>query len=267
LLRTVEQGSQIVEVVAGDANAPRLSAGECDLRGETVAVGVADLVRLRSAGNFHQLVACGEDGDPGTREDLNAGDTDGGEGGDVGSGEARAGGDDWIAGAGFAAGGHDVAAGAELAAVVEADAVPRNLHMFEHDHGVRAFRHGCASHDLECAAGFECCGARRFASPKDSGHGQPVASSQRGGADSVAVASGAVEGREIAVGTDRRREGAVRGIEERKLLGLSWCCGDESPPLIENQRGGFGVGEDGGHVIFIVRLAPIEIPIVIGCKI
>jgi hypothetical protein len=57
-----------------------------------------------------------------------------------------------------------------------------------------------------------------LASAEDAGYRQPSASDECRGLDGVAVAGGAVEGREIAIGGDGSGEDAVDGFEERDLL-------------------------------------------------
>lgn len=115
MLRCIEQRAEIIEVVASDAEGKGFAASEGDLGSEAIAVGVANLVRLRSGVDLDQFVTGGEDGDAGLREDLDLNSADGGERGDVRRRETRAGEDERIAGAGLAAGGNDVGAGTDFA--------------------------------------------------------------------------------------------------------------------------------------------------------
>ena len=210
---------EVVEIVARDTQADGFASGECDLRGKTVAVGVTNLMGLRCRVDLDEFVAGGEDGDPGPGEDFDLSSADGGERGDVRGGDAGARRDERIAAAGFAAGRDDVAAGAELAIGLETDFAVRDLNMLEHDHGVGAFRDGCAGHDFERGAGGQRRGRRRFASAKNAGYGKPLAATEGCGLDGIAVARGAMEGREIAIGADGNGEDAVEGIEEWEALG------------------------------------------------
>ena len=120
-LCAVEEGVEIVEGVAGDAEAHGFAKGEGDLGGEAIAVGVANLVGLGGGVDLDEFVASGEDGDAGLREDLDLSGADGGERGDVCGGETRAGGDEGIAGVRLAADGNDVGAGTDFAIGPEAD--------------------------------------------------------------------------------------------------------------------------------------------------
>jgi hypothetical protein len=164
-----------------------------------------------------------------------------------------------------------VAAGAEFAAFAETDAAVGNLDVFEHDHCIGPGGDGCAGHDLECAAGGEQLCKGGLAGAEDAGYGQPSASNECRGLDGVAVAGGAVEGREIAIGADGRGEDAVEGFEERDLLhiwhvaaGASRDGRDEALGLLlcsfKDESGGFGVDEDGVHVgLLIVRRGTDEL--------
>jgi hypothetical protein len=214
-------------------------------------------VGLGGGGDFDQLVAGGEDGDAWLPEDIDLRGADRGEGGDVAGGEARAGGDERVAATGFTAGGDDVAAGADFAAFAEPDAAVGNLDVFEHDDGIGACGDGCAGHDLERGAGGErLCGAW-LAGAEDAGDGEPIAGGKCSTLDGIAIARGAMEGWEIAVGGDGPGEDAMEGFEERDLVGAGCGCGGEAVALFlcsfKDESGGFGVGEDGGHVDFILR--------------
>jgi hypothetical protein len=158
-----------------------------------------------------------------------------------------------------------VAAGAEFAALAETDAVVGNLDVFEHDHGIGPGGDGRASHDLECAAGGERLCRGGLASAEDAGYGQPSARDECRSLDGVAVAGGAMEGREIAIGADGRGEDAVDGFKERDLLhiwraaaGASRDCRGEALGLFlrsfKNEGGGFGVGENSVHVGLLIVL-------------
>ncbi len=250
-------GAKVVQTVAGDAEAHGLAAGERDLGGEAVTIGVADLVGQWGGVDLDQLVAGGEDGDAGTREDLDLGSADCGEGSDMGGGEARAGGDEPIALARFAAGWNDVAAGADLAVWLEADASVHGFDVFEHNDRVRSCRERRAGHDLQCGAGFERCGGGRLAGAEDAGDREPVATGECGGLNSVAIAGGAVEGREVAIGADGLCENAMDGVEERDLLGATHCVLEARRWACSRTRfGGFGVSEDGDCHGLIVRRPP-----------
>ena len=80
------------------------------------------------------------------------------------------------------------------------------------------------------------CGGGGFAGAEDADDGKPVACGQRGGLDGVAIAGGAVEGREIAVGTDGRGEDAVDDFEQRELLDAGRRCGGEALGLLRDER-------------------------------
>jgi hypothetical protein len=125
--------------------------------------------------------------------------------------------------------------------------------MFEHDHGIRALGDRRAGHDFERGSGFEPFGGQRFAGAENTPDGKPVAGVEFGTLDGVAIAGGAVKGREIAVGTDGFGENPMKGFEEREVLGFSWC-GGEALGFPEDEAGGFGVSED--HVV-IVRLGAL----------
>ncbi len=237
-----------------------MAAGDGDLGGERGAVGVADLVRLWRRGDFDQLIAGGQDGDARTREDLDMSGSDGGECSDVSGSEAGAGGDERIAAAGFAAGGNDVAAGTEVAVGLEADTAVVDLDMFEHDDGIGAFRDGCAGHDLECGVGCERRSGRWLAGAEDAGDGQPVAATEGGGLNGIAIPGGAVEGREIAVGMNGDGENAVESFEEGKVLGWLRSFGGEALGLFENEGGGLLVGEDDIHGTFYFALISFQPP-------
>jgi hypothetical protein len=77
----------------------------------------------------------------------------------------------------------------------------------------------------------------------------------------IAIAGGAVEGREVAVGKDGRGEDAVEGCEERELFGLPESCGVVVRMLmgsLQDESSGFGVGEDGGCHVGLILLPDRE---------
>jgi hypothetical protein len=123
--------------------------------------------------------------------------------------------------------------------------------VFEHDHGVRAFRESCAGHDLERGAGFEWFGTRRFTGAEDARDGNPVAGGECSTLDGVAIAGGAMEWWEVAVSEDKLGGNALECFEEREALGFPGF-GSESLRVLEDEAGGFGIGED--HTV-IVRLS------------
>jgi hypothetical protein len=133
---------------------------------------------------------------------------------------------------------------------LKANFAVRDLDVFEHDHGVRAFRESCAGHDLERGAGFEWFGTRRFTGAEDARDGNPVAGGECSTLDGVAITGGAMKWWEVAVGTDRRGDNALERFEEREVLGFP-RFGSESLGVLEDEAGGFGIRED--HP-FIVRL-------------
>jgi hypothetical protein len=208
-LRTVEQRSEVVEAVAGDAEARRFAARECHMGGEAIAIGVADLMELGFGVDLDEFVAGREDRDAGARKDVDLGGAHRGDSSDVGCGKACAGRDERIAAVGLASRGDDVAAGAKLQFGLKANFAVRDLDVFEHDHGVRAFRESCAGHDLERGAGFEWFGTRRFTGAEDARDGNPVAGGECSTLDGVAIPGGAMEWREVAVGSDRRGDNAL----------------------------------------------------------
>jgi hypothetical protein len=50
----------------------------------------------------------------------------------------------------------------------------------------------------------------------------------------------------------------VEAFEERNPFGALRDYGGETVALFEDEGGGFGVGEDGGHVGFILRLGCVR---------
>jgi hypothetical protein len=100
-----------------------------------------------------------------------------------------------------------------------------------------------------------------FAGAEDACDGEPIAGGKCRTVDGVAIAGGAMEGWEIAVGADGMGEDAMEGFEERDLVGAGCCCGGEAVALFlcsfKDESGGFGVGEDGVHAALILRLARV----------
>jgi hypothetical protein len=123
--------------------------------------------------------------------------------------------------------------------------------MLEHHDGVCAIRDGCAGHDLECRAGLERCGGCGFTGAQGSDDRKPIARSDCGRLHSVAVASGAVKGREVAVCVDGCCENAMESFLEREVLCAAAHRGSQTLGLCEDQSCGFRVGE---HHVGIVRL-------------
>ena len=161
----------------------------------------------------------------------------------MGCGKACAGRDERIAAVRLASRRDDVTAGTNLAFGLKADFAVRDLDVFEHDHGVCAFRESCAGHNLERGAGFEWFGTRRFTGAEDASDGKPVAGGECSTLDRVTIPGGAMEWREVAVGVDRRDENALECFEEREVLGLPGC-GSEPLGVLGDEGGGFGIGED-----------------------
>ena len=176
LLRSVEKRPEVVEVVAGDAEADGFAAGECDQRGEAVAVGVADLVGLRGGVDLDQFVAGGEDGDAGPAKTSTCAAPTAASAAMCAavrrvpaamSGSPRRAslpaGTMWLPGRSLRSGWRRILPSGDL-------------DVFEHDDGVGAFGDGCAGHDFERGAGGERRGRRGFASAENAGYGKPVAS-------------------------------------------------------------------------------------------
>ncbi len=233
----------------------RLAAGERDMCGEAVAVGVADLVRLRGGGDLNQLVAGGEDGDAGLREDFDGGCADGGERGDVVGGEPRACGDDRIAAMGFAAGGNDMAAGANAASLarrMRSSKLPPPVSTCSSMTTASA-PSGTGAPVMISSAAPGWSGAEGAGSPARrvpmTGSQSPVA--MAAACDGVAVAGGAMEGRKVAVCVDGCCENAMESFVERQLFCVARGFRGEAGACARTRCGGFGVGED--HV-GIVRL-------------
>ena len=65
-----------------------------------------------------------------------------------------------------------------------------------------------------------------------------------------------MEWREVAVGADRRGDNALECFDEREVIGFPGC-GNEPPGILEDEAGGFGIGED--HRV-IVRLSASRLP-------
>jgi hypothetical protein len=126
--------------------------------------------------------------------------------------------------------------------------------VFEHDDGVGAFWERRTGHNLERGAGYEWCRGSWFTRAEAAGNREPITCGERCSLDGVAIARGAVEGREIAIGADGLGEDAVERFQKREALGLSRNSGREALRLFEDEGSGFGVGEDGVHLGFIVRL-------------
>ena len=69
----------------------------------------------------------------------------------------------------------------------------------------------------------------------------------------IAVAGGAVEGREVAIGADGSCEDVVQSLQKGEALGLLRSTQGNALSFCKNEGGGFGVGEDDVHFSWFQR--------------
>jgi hypothetical protein len=115
--------------------------------------------------------------------------------------------------------------------------------VLEHDDCVCALRDGSSCHDLKRSAGLEV-GGSGLARAEGSDDGKPVAGGDRRGLDGIAIASRAMERRQVSVCINGRGEDAPESFVEREVFGGSLRGGRELLRVLEDESGGIGVGED-----------------------
>src|SRR5579859_4902788 len=253
-------GAEVVHTIKRVAQENGFAPGQADLRCQGDAVAVANVKGAGLFRNGNDFVAGGKYGDArAARAKQLCGADLRGEG-EFREAEAVARPQGEVAGVGFASLLNYVLAwvGCALERNIVRDAVGE----FDHDDGVGPYRHRGAGHDLDTRARSEWLGDR--VASFDFAHAlEGCAFCGNGGADGIAVTSGAVKRRIVAIRADFLGEGIAEGVRKILFRDLPWVGEDVRRGFLDDKLARIlewehqGVLGQTGYCSAVAQWAPI----------